>query len=493
MPRMTMPRLWAFLAVFLPVLAALVANLPSVDLAYHLRAGGQILDGGGIPATETWTYTAPGAAWLDQQWGAQVLMAAVYRLAGWTGLVLLRASLIGVAFGLVYVIASRRGVASRRAALLTLAAFTVAAVALALRPQLFGMVCFSLTLLLVSERARHPRWLWLVPVVVVVWANLHGSFFLGPLVVGLAWLEDVHERVPGARRTLLVSLVAAVAACVTPFGPLVWVYAAGLTTNAEVTERIGEWQPTSLRSLPGILFFASAMAVAALLARSGARASWPRLAWLGAFFVIGIYAIRGVAWWPIAAATLIAGWLVPARREGEAERQGTPLMRRINLVVAGALVVVGVALLPLWRPLDPGLGAPTGVVGIAPSGITATLREIARPGDRLFNPQPFGSWFEFALPDLPVALDSRIEVFPSQVWDDYEAVIGGTDGWRDILERWGVTIVVTLEGDDALDARLATEGWVEIHRDDDGAVFVRPEREVGVRGSSRPSLLASEP
>ena len=47
---MTMPRLWAFLAVALPMLAALVANLPSVDLAYHLRAGGQMLDGGGIPA-----------------------------------------------------------------------------------------------------------------------------------------------------------------------------------------------------------------------------------------------------------------------------------------------------------------------------------------------------------------------------------------------------------------------------------------------------------
>ncbi len=488
---MTMPRLWAFLAIFLPVLAALVANLPSVDLTYHLRAGGQILDGGGIPTSETWTYTATGAPWLDQQWGAQVVMAAVYRLAGWTGLVLLRATLIGVAFGLVYVIARRRGVASRRAALLTLAAFAVAAVALALRPQLFGMACFSLTLFLLSERARHPRWLWFVPVVVLVWANLHGSFFLGPLVVGLAWLEDVHERAPGTRQTLLVSLVAAAAACVTPFGPLVWVYAAGLTLNPEVTERIGEWQPTSLRSLPGILFFASVMAVVALLARSGARASWPRLAWLGAFFVIGIYAIRGVAWWPIATATLIAGWLIPAQAEGTRERLGTPFMRRVNLGVAAVLVVVGIALLPLWRPLDPGLQAPVGVVGLAPSGITATLREITRPDDRLFNPQIFGSWFEFALPHLPVALDSRIEVFPAQVWDDYEAVVDGQDGWQEILDRWGVTVVVTLADDEAFVARLAADGWVEIHRDDDGAVHVRPDRAAAAmtRVLARPATI----
>ena len=55
---MTLPRLWVFLAVALPALAAVIANLPSVDLTYHLRAGAQILDGGGIPTTDTWTFTA---------------------------------------------------------------------------------------------------------------------------------------------------------------------------------------------------------------------------------------------------------------------------------------------------------------------------------------------------------------------------------------------------------------------------------------------------
>ena len=55
---MTLSRLWAFLAVGLPVLAALLANLSSVDLAYHLRAGQMILDTGRIPTTDTWTFTA---------------------------------------------------------------------------------------------------------------------------------------------------------------------------------------------------------------------------------------------------------------------------------------------------------------------------------------------------------------------------------------------------------------------------------------------------
>ena len=75
--------------------------------------------------------------------------------------------------------------------------------------------------------------------------NQHWLFWF----VGLAWLEDVADRSPKARETFIVAIVSALAACLTPFGPLVWIYAAGLSTNAEVTERIGEWQPTSLRTI----------------------------------------------------------------------------------------------------------------------------------------------------------------------------------------------------------------------------------------------------
>ena len=79
---MTLPRLWAFLAIALPAVAAVIANLPSVDLTYQLRAGAEILDGAGIPTVDTWTFTAPGAPWTDQQWGAQVILAGVYQVGG---------------------------------------------------------------------------------------------------------------------------------------------------------------------------------------------------------------------------------------------------------------------------------------------------------------------------------------------------------------------------------------------------------------------------
>ena len=98
-----------------------------------------------------------------------------------------------------------------------------------------------------------------------------------------------------------------------------------------------------------------------------------------------------------------------------------PTTRRI---IAAWLVCL--ALLPVWRPTDPqlGSGVPVGVVGDAPRGITAYLRATVKPGDRILNPQPWGSWLELAVPEATVALDSRIEVVPAQVWDDADVETG---------------------------------------------------------------------
>ncbi|MDQ3126859.1 MAG: hypothetical protein M3Q66_00155, partial [Chloroflexota bacterium] len=138
--RMTFPRLWAYLAVALPVLGSLIASLSTVDLAYHVRAGAEILDLGAIPSVDTWTFTASGSSWFDQQWAGQVLLAGVHRVAGWTGLAILRSVMVGVIFTCLFLACRRRGLDLRRSAWLTIGAFVVVAAALALRPQLLGMV-----------------------------------------------------------------------------------------------------------------------------------------------------------------------------------------------------------------------------------------------------------------------------------------------------------------------------------------------------------------
>ena len=462
---MSLARLWLVLAIGLPVLAAVLAPMSSVDLTYQLRSGGEIIDARAVSSVDTWTFTAAGVPWVDQQWAAQIVLAAIYRIGGWTGLVLLRALLTSVVVGSTLAIARRRGLDPRLAAIVTVLAFIVASPAMALRPQLFGMACFTIGLLLIAMRHERPRVIWLFPALVVIWSNVHGSFVLAPVMLGLVWLEDVHDEAPAARSTIAVAIISVIAACITPFGPSVWAYAIGLSSNPSVTARTAEWQPTSLREISGALFFASAAAVAVLLARQGRRVAWPTLAWLGIFAAIGILAQRGVAWWPFVAVVGLSPFLATASRPIAAGSS------RVNGLVVACVVAAAIALLPLWRPIDPRTGVPIAVLTDAPPGITDALRTLAQPGDRILNPQRWGSWLEFALPAAKVAVDSRIEMFPSKVWDAYESVLVGQEGWRDVFAGWGVDIVVVDEADQRLRERLSQLGWTTRYEDDEGSVL----------------------
>lgn len=468
---MSFSRLWLFLAVALPAVAALIAPMSTVDLTYHLRAGSEILATGRIPDSDTWTFTAAGRPWIDQQWGAQVIFAVIDRIGGWTGVVLLRAALTGLVFACLYLIGRRHGLDARTASVLSLVAFLVASPAMAMRPQLLGMACFASVLLLVAHRREHPGRLWLAPVIVAAWANFHGSFFLGPAILGLAWLEDVHGRVPRPHWALGVAVAGAAAACLTPFGPFVWSYAVGLSTNPEVTARVSEWQSTSLRTMAGLLFYGSLLVVALLIVRRGRPVPWPTLVTLAFFIILGIYAERGVAWWPLAAVAVIAGaGLLPTLAERTSE---SPSIHRLNQVLAGALILASIAALPVWRPLDPGTRAPAGMLTDAPPGLTTALRDLGRTGDHVFHPQVWGSWFEYAIPDRFTVIDSRIEFFPPETWRAYEQVATGSEGWQARLEAWDVATVVVEVRDTAFATRLIEAGWREAYRDQDGFVFRR--------------------
>ncbi len=140
---MTLDRLWTWIAIALPALVALVVPLPAVDLAYQVRAGNEILASGALPAVDTWTFTIAGTPWVDQQWLAQVWLAVGHALGGWELLAVLRAVLVAATTGLLIATARERGASPRTSAILAMAAFALAAPALALRPQLFGIVLFA--------------------------------------------------------------------------------------------------------------------------------------------------------------------------------------------------------------------------------------------------------------------------------------------------------------------------------------------------------------
>jgi hypothetical protein len=475
-------RLWEFLAVALPVLGATLATMSTVDLAYQVRAGDLMLASGTILRTDPFTFTAGGEPWLNQQWGAGVVLALAFGPAGWAGLALLRAALVGLAFALVLVGARLGGAGPRTAALLTLAGFVVGLPALGLRAQLFGVVLFALVLALLAGRRRHPAAVWVVPFVVLAWANLHGSFFLGPAAVGVASLDDALGRRPGAGRLAVVLALSLVATVVSPFGVGTWMYALGLASSPTLVHLVSEWQRTSPLTVTGLLFYVSVVAAVVLAAaawRRGWRPGAATLLWLVGLAVLGAWAERGVAWWAIGAPVVLA----PAAARLMAERRGadaaagrpeSPALRRVNLLLAGVVILAIVVLQPAWRPSDP-LTGPRGLLTDAPGPMASALAGAAGPADRVFNAQRWGSWLEWAAPGTPLMVDSRIEVVPEAAWEDYLAISAGTPDWSDRLDRWDVTAVAASFAEQAalLPLIAADAGWRLVYSDADGELFIR--------------------
>jgi hypothetical protein len=130
-------------------------------------------------------------------------------------------------------------------------------------------------------------------------------------------------------------------------------------------------------------------------------------------------------------------------------------------------------LLPWRSSVDPRTGTPPQLIDAPQRLVEATAHAIPSRG-RVFVSQPWGSWFEFAVPTDPVFVDSRIEIFPNRVWNDYVDVMTGREGWQGILDRWHVDAVVLQAEDTTLGSLIAKDpGWRLVYRDELGSVFVR--------------------
>jgi len=522
-------QLWTFLGVFLPALAALLVPMPAVDLAYQLRAGGEILGGGGIPTVDTWTFTVAGTPWLDQQWGAQVLLTTVFdAVLGWTGLAVLRAFLVGLTFWLLlgairsaWSIASVRAggsaVASsaRTATLITIGFFVVAAPALALRPQLFAIVLFAATVRILVERSWHPRRLWLIPIIAIAWANLHGSFPLVVVLVALAWLDEVallrvppppghpqprlRRRLLGSTGLALIAAFSALATLVNPFGVDVWAYIANLASDPEITSAVSEWQPPSPFDPTGLVFYVSLALVLGVVyfrfrtdnGRTSARFFAP-LVTVVVFGVLGVVTGRGLAWWAIAAPVAMVQ-LQPGLKLADVRFRGqAPLRARtareasvsegrhspLNMLVMVVLVIFAGALLPILRPTGPA-GVPILTLTEAPQRIAAKLEKLVQSGDlspnaNVWAPQVWGSFLEWADPDLKVGLDSRIELFPPPLLADAAEIANASTGWLSTLEVRKVDALVVPAGQagDRQRADLTGAAWKLVYEDEEGSIWL---------------------
>jgi hypothetical protein len=438
-PLLTVPRLW--LVVVLVAIAAMeLSQLPSaIDLAYHVKAGELMVAQHRLLQTDTLAWTTAGRPWLDQNWGAQLALYGVWRLGGFPLLTMVHA-LLAVATWLLVAAACRRRTASLRLiAGATFAGYAVAATAFSVRPQMFSMLLFAAELYLLEAARARPRVALAIPLLMPLWANLHGAFIVGIgllaiEVVTAAWRRDRS----GTVRYLLVTTASIAGLLVNPWGVGVLGYALSLPMNRSVTRIVTEWGPTDVRQLSGILVLAAFGIVVVALVRAQAPQRAPeqlvRMALLGG---LALWAVRGVAWFGLALPVALCAFARPRQpRPADADRI-TPWLSGL------VLATLAVTLVATSPPLERTLFGSRPQVTAAPVAAADWLAANPQPG-RMFNYQPWGSYLELRLgPRVQVGFDSRIELPPADRWDHYLAVSSGRWDAERLLDGWGVDHVVT--------------------------------------------------
>jgi hypothetical protein len=457
---------WLLLAFLLPAAAVLFSLLPTEDLAYQIRSGNLAWQAGAIIRSDLFTFTMQGRTWLNQQWGAQLLLASTYALGGWRGLIVLRALIVGSVVGVTYLRVRGRIRSSVTAVVVTFVPFLVCVTlpgSLAMRPQILALPLFITASILLSRRQDHPRALWWVPVIGVAWANVHGSFVLLIALCAIAFMADLTG---GRRWTVSGAVLAAslAAPLVTPWGFDTYHYVFDLATDPVIRAVIDEWRPMWHQSPAGWLFLSSIATALFLLARGG----WARLMAEDkiTFIVFSVAAAasgRAVVWWALAVPPAVVGGLVGA----PAASSWTRLSARVAQASVIAITVVGLIRVSVTQPQER-------LLSDAPVGLATALRAVSTSNDRVFEGWWF-SWLEFAIPEDRTFVDARVEVFPTSVWDDYFRISSADPGWQDALDQWQIDVVVASRvHQSGLIAALAVEnGWREVYADDLGVIFVR--------------------
>jgi hypothetical protein len=467
--------LLAAVAILLPVVVSLRLSLATVDLAYLVRSGGVMLDTHHLLRTDVFTFTMRGRPWLNQQWGAEIPLAMLYRAGGWELLAIARAALAATAFAFVYAACRARGATRRASSWLTIASLVVSTYGLVLRPQMFAFVLFAATTWIVATAPADPRRLWVLPVLAIAWANLHGSFFLIPLLLGLTWLENVRRRPELARNAIAAAVASVITVAVNPYGFRVWEYVVSLSANADLRRSVSEWRPPYLMDFGGGMFYLSAIAVALYLFSVRRRLTWARVVSFAAFLAMAATTQRAIVWWTLATPFLLADLLDPRLERVEPRRI-------LNTGVVVLLVGLAVTFMPWFRPTfastASSISTTDGLLAFAPGVYSQRVAAVTEPGARLFVAQAWASWFELALPQDPVMVDPRIELFTRAIWRDYRTISDGEPSWQQVADRWHIDALVLsrLQQQDLIDALGSHPGWDEIYRDDEGLVLVRSPR-----------------
>ncbi len=420
----------------------LAARRPIRDNSFlwHVRAGHLQEGAGQVLTTDPFSLVFYGDPWRTQSWLLELIYARLGDGLAWVGpFVALMAGLTLTAVG-VSVYQSTRSVRVTGALLIWLE--LIALPYFAPRPVVVSFVMLSM--LLIALRTPYLR--WAIPLLLWVWASMHGSFVLG---LGLVFLDGMARR---DKRRIVDLAVATFAVSATAHGWHVWEILYTFLRSSSGLAYIGEWATPDVLSLQVLPFTGLIVGLFFVSSRGGIPTV--RLWVVAPFVIFGLSSSRAV----MPAAVVLVVYL--------ATGIGRSKVRVEDPSVAASLLVVALVALPLTltvahtSQLDPVR---------FPVALADSLEDIPT-----FHDDVVGGYLIFRSgPPSLVMFDDRADLYPSDFLGSLVEVRNATPTWRSFFAEHDIAQVLVRKSDPLADELSSSGDWMEIASDEEFIVWRR--------------------
>ncbi|HKR61959.1 MAG TPA: hypothetical protein VJS64_19890 [Pyrinomonadaceae bacterium] len=472
--------------VYVFVYAALFASRPlsDGDFWWHLKTGEFIVKTNSIPRTDFFSFTNYGKPWVAHEWLSEVVFYTIYSRLGFNALILIFAVVTALAFWIALKRSTAHPFISGSAALLGVWGVLPT---VGVRPRAFTLLLASVYLAILGRYARTGEgraiW-WLVPLM-ALWVNLHGGFLIGLVLIVLtivgsildAWVarESVRPLLPRLRQLSLVLVGAALAGCLNPHGWRIYLFPFEIFFSPIQQREVTDWLSPNFQQpelLPLVLLILVTIAALALSPRR------PRCSEL-LFFLSTLYATlksnRHMAIFALVAVPLMAEYL-------QSWISSTPLAKAFSKPTSAPasrreVFISLVLLLPLLlfanRLRTTAFSAPQQTMIQVPLQAVDYLKKNQVTGNTFSDPNIWGGYVIWALPNNPVYIDGRIDMYGDAFVKEYIDIIRGKIDWRKPFDRYAVKLAIVNTKSMLSREMQASPDWQMLYQDEMAMVFER--------------------
>ncbi len=446
------------------------------DLPRHLRMGEIILASKKVPQVELFVYPYLNRPYVQHEWLMSVVFYSAQRLAGLAGVTALAAFLLASAFTLLYADLSAR--LEARLPVLILVAWGALASSLnwAARPHLVSMLLLALWLTWADKLRRGEEIaLWRFPALMILWANAHGEFIAGILVLlayAVGWAADflfdpAHADSTTGKRLWLTLILSFAATSLNPGGFAPWRDFLRFVGNRYLMSRMMEanapdFQAPELRVVLLLILFS-----VFLLAVKRERLSAGQGILLAGFTALALIAFRNIHLYGIVAPFVLAETLAEAKSFPPLKRLELSLRRVESQIKNPVWLILSTVALTAFALSNAALYqfSPR----TFPVHAADWLLKNPQAGG-MFNDLNWGGYLEWRLKQ-PVFADSVADK-SGELTRQYETAAAAEEGWREIFARYEIEWAIA-RSDSPLAEALQKEGWRVLYQDETAVVLRR--------------------